>query len=343
MTMKEQTVMKEQNIISFKNISREFSGMRVDKYLLAQLSELETPISRTKIQKLIGKGSLTNNKTKSVLDSSYTTKIDDVLILDLTDNQIPEEQTITPKDINLDVIYEDEHLAIINKPAGLTTHPGAGNFDDTLVNGLLYRFKDSLSNENGEHRPGIVHRLDKDTSGLMIIAKTNDAHTLLSQAIQEKSIIRKYLAYIYGVIDPRSGKIDREISRHKHNRLKMTTSKLGTKYRAATTLYKTLETFHDGFASMIECQLLTGRTHQIRVHLESVKHSTIGDPIYNSCKRQPQQESDKEEAMSFITKFPRQALHSYFLEFTHPITNEPLQFKLYPPSDMKELHKNLTS
>ena len=334
--------MKQQNIVSFKNISKEFSGMRVDKYLLTQLSDMQTPISRSKIQKLIEAGALTNNKTKSVIDSSYTTKVDDVLILDLTENKNIEEQDLVAKEIKFDIIYEDDHLAVINKPANLTTHPGAGNFEDTLVNGLLHRFKDHLSNENGDHRPGIVHRLDKDTSGLMIIAKTNEAHILLSQAIQEKAVIRKYLAYIYGVMSPLSGKIDKEISRNKHNRLKMTTSKLGTKYRIATTLYKTLETFHDGFASLLECQLLTGRTHQIRVHLESEKHSIIGDQIYNSCRKQPQQNNGKEEIMDVIANFPRQALHSYILEFNHPITNEALKFKVLPPADMKELHRNLT-
>ncbi len=315
--------------------------VRIDKFLLSKLTDLSITISRSRIQKLIESNCVSNSSNKIINSSSYIVRPNEEIIIDLSKTINQDQQPLKAKNINFEIIYEDQHLAIINKPAGLTTHPGAGNYEDTLVNALLYKFKDSLSNENGSERPGIVHRLDKDTSGLMVIAKNNQTHMLLSKAIQEKAIIRKYMAYIYGVPSPSSGKIERAISRHRFNRLKMTTTKISAKSRPATTIYNTIQTFHGGFASLVECQLLTGRTHQIRVHLESIKHSIIGDQTYNSCKKHPPKDFTDPEKLNFIQNFPRQALHSFYIEFTHPITNESLKFEKEPPKDMQELNSCL--
>ena len=328
-----------EQIYNFEISSEEHVKIRIDKFLMIEFEKLNILTSRSKIQKIIEAG-LLFNKDKLLSDNSYSTKLGDKFTITLKNNIDQEEQKLIAKKIDFETVFEDQYLAVINKPAGLTTHPGAGNIDNTLANGLLYKFQNSLSNENGDHRPGIVHRLDKDTSGLMVIAKDNESHMLLSKAIQDKEIVRKYLTFIYGTIEPKSGRIEKEISRNKHNRLKMTTSRQGTKYRNATTLYNVTEVFHDGFASMVECQLQTGRTHQIRVHLESIKHSVIGDQLYNSCKKTPPKDFDPER-LAFINSFSRQALHSYFIEFTHPITKELLSFTKELPRDMQELRDSL--
>ncbi len=322
-------------------INPENSSIRVDKFLLNELTKLNIVISRSNLKKLIENGALTTQNNQKITSCSYLTKDQEQLTINLSENIDPEGQPLIAKDIDFEIVFDDEHLAVINKPAGLTTHPGAGNYQDTLANALLYKFKDQLSDHNGNQRPGIVHRLDRDTSGLMVIAKNNQSHMLLSKAIEQKQIIRKYLTYIYGHLTPPSGKIDKPISRSRVNRLKMTTSRMGIKSRNATTLYNTLEVFHDGFASLIECQLLTGRTHQIRVHLESLKHSIIGDQLYNSCKKHPPSNFTDQSKLNLIQNFPRQALHSYYIEFTHPITNQHLKFEQKPPTDMQELEKSL--
>ncbi|HLD76593.1 MAG TPA: RluA family pseudouridine synthase, partial [Rickettsiales bacterium] len=233
-------------------------------------------------------------------------------------------------------IYEDDDLLVINKPAGLTVHPGAGNHNDTLVNALLFTHKNNLSSINGEFRPGIVHRLDKDTSGLMLVAKNDFTHNILSKDLQERKIKRSYLSFIYGVLEPKKGIVNKNIMRSRNNRLKMITTKNIANSRNAVTHYETLQIFLDGFISLVECKLDTGRTHQIRVHMESLKHSLIGDQLYNSCKKTAPKNLD-ENTKNFIANFPRQALHSYKIEFLHPRSKKEMLFKTKLPKDLEGL------
>jgi len=207
-----------------------------------------------------------------------------------------------------------------------------------LVNGLLYKFASELSSIAGSSRLGIVHRLDKDTSGLMIIAKDDLTHQLLSKMLKDRDIHRSYLALIYGVMDPKKGVIRKNIIRSRKNRLKMAIVKnIG---REAITNYETKEIFMEGFASLVECNLQTGRTHQIRLHLESMKHSVMGDQLYNSCKKMlPKNANPK--LQKFLQDFQRQALHSYKINFIHPITNEELSFEIPLPTDILELYNLL--
>ena len=311
---------------------------RLDIFLASKLQSIRPELSRRKIQNIIESGNIelqNSNNQRNVILSSQKINCGEVYIIKIPPNK---PMQLDAQKIDFDVIFEDEHLLIINKPANLTVHPGPGNQSNTLVNGLLYRFKNNLSSINGDFRPGIVHRLDKDTSGLMLVAKNDLTHQILSKMLEEHQIKRLYLAIIYGVMDPESGVIDKNITRSTYNRLKMTTSK--TKGRKAVTNYRTLEVMNEDFASIIECRLETGRTHQIRAHLESEKHSLIGDQIYNSCKKQPPFDHDK-DAFAFINKFPRQALHSYKIELTHPITKEEIRFEISLADDLKELCQNI--
>jgi 23S rRNA pseudouridine1911/1915/1917 synthase len=231
-------------------------------------------------------------------------------------------------------VYEDNHLLVINKPSGLTVHPGAGNLDKTLVNGLLARYGDTLSDIGGAFRPGIIHRLDKDTTGLMIVARTNKAHELLAQQIANREIERKYMALVYGEPFPLSGKIDKNIGRSKSNRLKMGVMKLGG--RAAVTYYKTIKVYGDKALSMLECKLETGRTHQIRVHLDSQKNSVVGDKVYYSARNHPLRGLSA-EAIEKIRGLGRQALHSHSIKFFHPILKTELCFNKELPDDISSV------
>lgn len=333
--------MNKDNFYSFTIDDKNNEGLRIDKFISLNIhNQIKISISRARIQKAIKTGLVTCNNLV-INNLSYKTKIGDIITLDYQENLLNDfSGSLKPTPIEFEIIFEDEHLAVINKPSGLTTHPGAGNYENTLVNALLYKFKDRLSDGSGDLRPGIVHRLDKDTSGVMLVAKTNPAHYALSQQIQNKEVIRKYLAYVYGVLNPQSGQIDKNIKRSRINRLKMTTtnSKIGS--RNATTLYNTLSIFGNNFASLVECQLLTGRTHQIRVHLESEKHSIIGDQTYNSCQKQIP-DAKNNENYQLVKKFDRQALHSYQIEFTHPFTKEFHKYICKPSSDLEMLQKSL--
>lgn len=306
-------------------------GIRLDKFLTAKLPE----ITRSKIQNLIEEKQVLNQQNQAFTSASQKTKLGEKIFVTIP---APKASHLKPKEIAFEIIFEDDDLLVINKPAGLTVHPGSGNQDHTLANALLFTHQNKLSSINGEFRPGIVHRLDKDTSGLMLVAKNDFTHQVLSQKLKDRDIKRTYLAFIYGVFSPSKGRIDRNIVRSRANRLKMKAAK--TSGRVAITNYETKEVFLDGFVSLVECKLDTGRTHQIRVHLESQKHSLIGDQLYNSCKKLAPKNLDL-ETKNLIENFPRQALHSYKIGFSHPRSDEEMFFEIPLPDDLKNLEKCL--
>lgn len=310
-------------------------GMRLDKFLTMKFATIKPEINRTKIQKLIEENLVLNEKNQAYNSTSQKTILGQRFFVS-THN--PRPMYLQAKEIDFEIIFEDDDLLVINKPAGLTVHPGAGNQENTLVNGLLFKYQKHLSSIGGEFRPGIVHRLDKDTSGLMLVAKNDFTHQILGQKLRDRDIKRTYLAFIYGCINPPRGNINKNIVRSRANRLKMTISR--TLGREAITNYEIKEFFSDNFASLLECKLQTGRTHQIRLHLESEKHSLIGDQLYNSCKKMLPKNFSV-EATNFIKNFPRQALHSYKISFTHPRSNEEMSFEIDLPDDLKKLKNYL--
>ena len=314
--------------MSYINHSVEFiatSEERLDK----AISKIAIGLSRSQIQQTIKNIGVTVNASK-VFDCSYKLKIDDAICFAHDTSAKP--LAIGSAGIEFDIVHEDQYLLVINKPAGLTVHPGAGNYDRTLVNGLINRYGDKLSNLGGEFRPGIVHRLDKDTSGLMVVAKDNYTHQLLSSQIANREIERKYIALVYGSPSPLAGKIDRNIGRSKSNRLKMKVMKMGGRH--AITHYKVLKGYGDQALSLVECKLETGRTHQIRVHFDAQKNSIVGDRLYNIASNMPLKGIDT-EAINLIKSFKRQALHSYSMNFIHPIQNTKLFFTQDVPEDMR--------
>jgi len=283
------------------------NDIRLDKFL----SE-NTDYSRSLIAKMIDNELiLVNNMLAKV---SYKVKENDEIEI-LGDLNV--EQNIEPVKMNLDIIFEDEHLMVINKPSGLVVHPGSGNYDNTLVNGLLYYTK-NLSDINSNIRPGIVHRLDKDTSGLMIVAKTNKAHELLAEGFKNKTIKREYIALIDGVFKHNKAIIDAPIGRDPKNRQRMTV--INENSKDAITNLTVLKRFKEH--TLINLLLETGRTHQIRVHLNYIGYPVHNDPLYGINSKN-------------TTDFA-QFLHSYKLAFIHPITNEPLQFEIPLPEIMEE-------
>ena len=302
--------------------------IRLDKFLTKNLKSL----SRSQIKKIIVSKNIKINK-KQIMASSEKIKENDLIEVNM-----PEKKTnyIKPKKINLDIIYEDEDIIVINKNSGLIVHPGAGNKDETLVNGLLYLYKNNLSNLNGEFRPGIVHRIDKDTSGIIVVAKNNHAHALLSEQFSKHTISRKYVALVWGVIRPLNGKISTLISRSKKNRQLMSVSdRLGKK---AVTNYKTIKTFSSKEIpkiSLVECILETGRTHQIRVHLEYKGNPLVGDKKYGKKKTKFKKINKKFNEM--LSSFSRQALHAKSLGFIHPTKKKFLSFDSKLPNDFKKM------
>ena len=302
--------------------------MRLDKFLTENLKNL----SRSQIKKIIISKNIKINK-KQIIASSEKIKENDLIEVNM-----PEIKTnyIKPKKINLDIIYEDEDIIVINKNSGLIVHPGAGNKDETLVNGLLYLYKNNLSNLNGEFRPGIVHRIDKDTSGIIVVAKNNHTHALLSEQFSKHTISRKYVALVWGVIRPLNGKISTLISRSKKNRQLMSVSdRLGKK---AVTNYKTIKTFSSKEIpkiSLVECILETGRTHQIRVHLEYKGNPLVGDKKYGKKKTKFKKINKKFNEM--LSSFSRQALHAKSLGFIHPTKKKFVNFDSKLPNDFRKM------
>lgn len=319
--------MNDQNINHRFIVSESEINTRLDKYITSHIRLL----SRTKIKKLIESGSVSVNNSVQK-DSDYKMKFEDEVAL-----QTEQEQTfvLAKHDVDLDIVYEDESILIINKPAGMTVHPGAGNHQDTLVNVLLAHRGDSLSSGAGnDQRPGIVHRLDKDTTGLMIVAKNDSIHYQLSQMLAEREIKRSYLALVYGAFHPLFGTIKTLYGRSKRDPKRMDVMRSSGK--EAITHYTTIESFYSGILTLIECSLETGRTHQIRVHTDYKGHPVVGDQTYGRSKNFNLNDLSP-EARAAVKSFGRQALHAYKLSFTHPVTGEELAFEAKLPDDFQEL------
>ena len=313
-------------------VSEDQQSKRVDQFIVEELPSF----SRTKIAKLVKEGALLINGKAVTDNSKKVTSGDEIELL------VPEAiaTDIKPQKIPLDIVYEDDDLLVINKPIGMVVHPGAGNPDKTLVNALLHHCKGNLSGINGELRPGIVHRIDKDTSGLLVVAKNDMAHNNLAKQFEEHSIQRTYLAFVWGMMKPIHGRIETFIGRSKYNRQKMSADVASGK--DAITNYKTLEIFKGKNIpdiSLIECKLETGRTHQIRVHLAHKKNPILGDQMYGSKMRKIR---DIDPALQhIIEKINFQALHAQSLGFIHPTSGEELFFTTELPQDLLNLKKML--
>ena len=306
------------------NINKEQKKNRLD-LALAKLSGL----TRSQIKILLNNEKVSRNQI-IIKDGSYKVKIDEKYTLNL---MLQKNEKFEPENIPLEIIFEDKDLIIINKASGIVTHPAPGNSHGTLVNALLNYSKNNLSNINDSNRPGIVHRLDKETSGLMVIAKNNESHIKLSEQFKSHSISRKYTAIVWGV--PNSQSIEGYIERHHVNRKKMSLNK-NEKGKYSHTKIKLLQSFE--IASLIECTLKTGRTHQIRVHLTSINNPIVGDKIYGKNKVLNFRKNKNTFNKFLILKnFGRQALHAHHLGFKHPKTNKYIEFNNVPPIDMKNL------
>ena len=304
------------------------SNLRLDKCLTSKFKTF----TRSKIKKIIlSKNVKVNNKI--TLSPSQKIKLNDFIEVSFYESKIDH---IKPKQMDIDIVYEDEEIIIVNKPSGLIVHPGAGNKENTLVNGLLHLYKNNLSTLNGPVRPGIIHRIDKETSGLLVVAKNNFSHASLSKQFSDHSIKRKYLALLWGVIRPLNGKIVTLLSRSKKNRKLMSVSEISGK--KAITNYKTLKVFYNKEIpkiSLVECILETGRTHQIRVHFSYKGNSLIGDKTYGRKKLQFKKINKKFQKI--LADFNRQALHAKSLGFIHPTKNTFISFDSKLPQDFKKM------
>lgn len=292
----------------------EESSVRIDAWLSGKMEEY----SRSYIQKLCQDGNIKVNGAP--VKSNYKLKTGDKVTVEIPEAEVLQ---VTAEEIPLAIVYEDEHIIVINKPKGMVVHPAAGNYSGTLVNALMKHCGDSLSDINGVIRPGIVHRIDKDTSGLLVVAKNNHAHEFLSKKLKTHDIKREYIALVEGIIYENSGKIDAPIGRHPVDRKKMSVNlKSG---RHAVTHFKVVERFPA--ATYLELKLETGRTHQIRVHMSYINHPIIGDEVYGRKKQR------------FDTQ--GQVLHARKLTFEHPATGELMEFETPVPEYFKKLLEDL--
>ena len=308
------------------------NNLRVD----VLINKREELISRTRIKNLILKEKLKLND-EIIKSPSKKVITGDKLSLKIPE---PEESYLKPYDFKLKIIHEDEDLLIIDKPAGIIMHPGAGNYDKTIVNALVNYDKNSLSTIGDELRPGIVHRIDKNTSGLVVIAKNNKTHENLSKQFSNHTITRVYQLLIWGKLRPSSGRIDTYITRSSKNRQLMEVSR--SKGKRAITNYKTIETFENDKTptlSLVECKLETGRTHQIRVHMSHMGNSIVGDDKYK--KKYKKLKNIDVRLESLISKLNRQFLHAKTLGFIHPRTNEEMVFSSILPQELNNLLKML--
>ena len=310
---------------------------RIDVFLSEKIDHL----TRSNIKKIIESNNVKINK-KIADSSSKKVKVNDEVIIELL---IKNLDKLLPNKIKLDIRFEDKDILIINKPKGMVVHPGAGNYKNTLANALIYKYKNKLSNINGELRPGIVHRIDKETSGLLVIAKNNLSHSKLGKQFSDHSIKRKYLCLVWGVIRPLQGRIETLISRNKKNRQLMMVSDFNGK--KAITKYRTIKVFNIKDIpkiSLIECELETGRTHQIRVHMKYKGSSLLGDNQYG--KKNMRFKKINEDFFKKLSVLNGQALHAKSLGFIHPSKNKWVDFESELPSDFNkllDLLKNLCS
>ena len=316
------------NTIKFFVSKKNISGERLDIFLSKNIKEF----TRSYIKKLIQQKEVRVNDIVSNLPSKKL-KYNDKISVNII-NKI--ERKLKPKKISLDIIFEDKDLIVINKKKGMVVHPGAGNYENTLANALAFKYKKTLSNLNGELRPGIVHRLDKETSGLLVVAKNNFSHSELGKQFSEHSINRRYICLIWGIIRPLKGKIQTLITRNKKNRQLMTVSEVNGK--KAITNYKTIKVFNlknIPKISLLECELETGRTHQIRVHLRYKGTSILGDRQYGKDKQKFK--TINQEFMNHLNNLTGQALHAQTLEFEHPTKKKRVSFNKSPPDDFKKM------
>ncbi len=297
------------------------AGFRLDRVLAAAVADL----SRSRLKALIENGRV-GSGGRTIDDPSYRVKPGQSFDLDLPE---PVADEPAPQPMALVVLHEDEHLLVVDKPAGLVVHPAAGNPDHTLVNALLAHCGDSLSGIGGVKRPGIVHRLDKDTSGLMVVAKTDAAHAALSAQFADRTLSREYLAVVHFVPRPSEGTIAAPIGRSPRDRKRMAVVASG---RPALTHYRVARAFGVQ-AALVECTLGTGRTHQIRVHLASIGHPVVGDPLYRGGAGR----AGRARATAATETFPRQALHAARLRFRHPSDQQMVGFSSPLPKDMNDL------
>lgn len=301
-------------------------SLRLDKFLAGQ----SLPLSRSRIQNLIREGEVLVNGSPSKC-SHWVTAGDEVIILM---PNLEAEREVIPENIPLSIPYEDDELLVINKPAGMVVHPAAGHYSGTLVNALLF-YSPCLSTINGPLRPGIVHRLDKDTSGVLVVARTNEAHLHLAREIRKHKLTRKYLALAQGEMELEKGTIEVPLGRHIRERKKVAPRHQGG--RVAITHYRVLERFEP--ATLLEVTLVTGRTHQIRVHLAYIGHPVVGDKTYGG-KPSPRGRLRK-GSLQLSTLINRQSLHAYTLGFIHPSRKEYMEFTVPLPGDMEKLLQRL--
>ncbi|MCE2402673.1 RluA family pseudouridine synthase [Candidatus Poribacteria bacterium] len=306
------------------HIQKDHSGKRLDQFLMGTIEG----VSRTYLQKLIREGAVTVND-KVFKQPGYTLRSGDQVCLSLPDSRPLE--TGQPENIPLDILYEDSHLIVLNKPAGMLVHPASGVNSGTLVNALLAHCTD-LSGIGGVERPGIVHRLDKDTSGVLVVAKTDVVHRELSVQFEKHTITRQYVAVVCGVPAEVTGTIEAQIARSRRDRRRMTTVK--NNGRHAVTHYQVLEIYHK--FSLVQLTLETGRLHQIRVHLQHIGHPVAGDTIYGGEQR-ALNDADTLPVKHALIHLKRQALHARTLKFDHPVTHESLFFSAPKPADMERL------
>ena len=313
------------------------SGTRLDVFLFNSMKEnCDELISRNRIKSLIEDNYVEKDNVKIISPSSKT-------ILNSTYKlTIPPVTPAKPlqQNIPLDILYEDDDIIVTNKKAGMVVHPGFGNYSHTLVNALLYHCKGSLSGIGGVSRPGIVHRIDKDTSGVLVSAKNDYAHVHLSNQFKEHNITRSYIALVWGILKYKNGTITNKIARNAYNRKKMSVSNNG---KIAITHWEIEKTFLN-MASLIKCKLETGRTHQIRVHFSNLGNHLIGDKLYSKPRSKKKfLNKNNQEIYASLKLFPRQALHAHSLSFDHPRNNKRLSFEVKPPIDIQNLLENLNN
>lgn len=296
--------------------AEEFVGERIDKFLSCRLEE----VSRSYIQKLIKEGHVSVNGKP--VKANYKLGAGDEISVEIPEAKEPD---ILPEDIPLDILYEDQDILVVNKPKGMVVHPAAGHYSGTLVNALMYHCKDSLSGINGVMRPGIVHRIDMDTTGSLLVCKNDEAHRILAEQLKEHTIRREYHAIVYGNIKEDTGTVDAPIGRHPTDRKKMSINHKNGKQ--AVTHYEVLERF--GNFTYIRCRLETGRTHQIRVHMASLHHPLLGDEVYGPSSRPP------------FPGLKGQVLHAKILGIYHPATGEYMEFDAPLPEYFVDLLQKL--